>query len=226
MIKKWVKKYKEINSKPRGKAFFFFLFYFIFFTIIIVYLKSTKPVSYDSSEELSTFPFESSQLTLSNYHFKYSEIVDGERKDIVGEEIDNQITFTYQDNLYSYDGIDYSIKKDIWEKCDKPISYYDFVNSYSLYSLLQNAYLDSETTYKSGKVTYHFFVDTNLIYQVLWNKNTDYDLDMNSIIVNFNEEKVLDSILLEWNPYCKSSNLCRESLKVEIHYDKVNERKQ
>jgi hypothetical protein len=222
-VKKWIEQYKQMRSNPKGKAILFFGFYFVFFAVLIALLRFSEPVSsYDNDSSENTLAFDVSSLQQS-HHFHYVVTVDNDSYVYDGVKDGIQEQFTFQNKNYYYDGSTYFIHSDEWVKSENPYLYSAFFNSNNIIELLQKAYFESETTYKSGKVTYHFSLDTNLIYQFLFLQNTDFDGQENSIIVSMNENGEIGSIIWELNDYCKSREDCQKTLKLELEYDQIGE---
>lgn len=225
-MKKWIEQFQKMRKDPKGKAILFFGFYFVFFVVIIALLRSSngrRPIYDDTDLEEEKFSFEVSSLVNQNYHFRYSILLDDMQYVYDGEKNGSVERFTFKNQDYYSNGENYFIQNTIWMKSENPYIYPEFFNTDKVLSLLKKAYLESETTYKSGKITYHFLLDTNLIYQVLFQRETDYDGKENTIVVNLNEEQNIESIIFDLNDYCKSLNTCQNTFKISFEYDEIGE---
>jgi len=220
-VKKWIEKYKELKKSPKGRALLFFGFYFIFFAAIFTFLRFySTPLS--SSEEVEeSYSFNVESLSNMNAHFRYTVLLDNTKYVYDGKERESIELFSFQDKEYYYNGSNYFVNEDMWVKSENPYLFYDFINPSKMILFFQQAYLDSETSYKSGKTAYHFILDTNTIYQLLFNKNTDYVDDGNMIVVDVDENGNVTSIVFQLDNYCKSIDTCEKSLKLEIEYDEL-----
>ncbi len=221
-MKKWFERYQNMRKDPKGKAILFFGFYFIFFTVIIALLRfSSHPGSYQSDDlQNNNLAFEVDTFTQDNYHFHYTVLEDNHSYIYDGKKNGVEL-FTFQDQEYYFDGTSYYLHNGIWFQSESPYLYSDFLDTSKIVQLLQKAYFESETTYKSGKTTYHFLLDTNLIYQLLFQKNTDYEGNENALIVNVNENKKIESIIFDLVDYCKSLDTCQNTLKISLEYDEI-----
>ena len=225
-MKKWIERYKEMRKNPREKALLFFAFYFVFFAVIIAFLKFSSPRPYNAYEELEdevilSFPTES--FIHQSYHFQYTVFLDGITHKYACEKVEQTESFTFQDKRYYYTGEDYYVKQDEWIKSENPYLFSIFRDEEKIFSLFQNAYLESKTSYKSGKTTYYFMLDSNVLSKTLYEKDTDYADDGNMTVVSVNEDQKVDTVSFQLNNYCKSSSLCTNSLKIDIHYDQFDE---
>lgn len=223
-MKGLIEKYKEIKNMPKGNAYLFFGFYFIFFIIVIMMIRqSPKTVKEDLEENDERHYMELGAIRDLNYQFEYVVDLDGVVKKYRGEKYQEKELFTYQDKNYYYDGNHYYIKDNMkWVKSENPYSYKEFMNLDKISKFLDTSYIESETTYKSGKTSIRFYLDTNLIYQNLYDRNTDYDDEGNYIVVNLYDDKV-ESVIFQLDHYCISSSICKKNFKIEIDYDKVGE---
>ncbi len=223
-MKKWIEQFHKMRKDPKGKAILFFGFYFVFFAVIITALRLSNGRVYNNTDlDEEKFSFEVGSLVNQNYHFQYTLSVDNNQYLSVGKKNGEVEEFTYQNKNYYYNGNTYFIENGIWMKNENPYIYPEFFDTNKILAFLQKAYLESETTYKSGKITYHFLLDTNLIYQVLFNKTTDYEGKENTIVVNLNEDENIESIIFDLNDYCKSLDSCHNTLKITLEYDEIGE---
>lgn len=214
-----------MKDDPKGRAILFFGFYFVFFTAVIIFLRSSdgKVSSYDSNvvdENPLAFEVDSFE---KNYHFHYTVTVDSDSYLYDGIRNGSREQFSFQNKKYYYDGSTYFVYRDAWVKDENPYLYSEFLNFDNIVELLRKSYFESETTYKSGKITYHFSLDTNVIYQTLFLKDTDFDGKENSIVVRINEDKNVESVVFDLENYCVSLDNCKDNLKISLEYDQMGE---
>ena len=224
-MNKMIEKYKEIKNMPKGNAYLFFGFYFIFFLIIILILslspKTESVPAKDAEEELSYL--ELGDITNNIYQFQYIVVLDGVEKKYTGKRNQDKELFTYQNKNYYFDGEYYYVKNDNeWSKTENPYLYNHFRNITKISKFLEESYVESETVYKSGKEAIRFFLDTNTIYQTLYDRNTDFDDNGNTVVVNTVDDEV-QSIVFQLDSFCKSNSSCKKSLKLEIQFENIGE---
>ena len=220
-MKKVIEKYKEIKDMPKGNAYLFFGFYFIFFLILIIFfnMSPNNKISINSEREEVHY-LEMGNIMNNNYHYEFRILVDDKEYIYSGNRNKDREMFYSFDKEYYCEGNSYYEKNgNEWSKIDSPF-YYAFMDLSRVSLLLEDSYLESETIYKSGKDAFRYFLDTNRIYQILYNQYTDYDDSGNSVVIYKLGEEV-DSIIYLLDGYCKSGNLCHKSLKIEIHYDNI-----
>ena len=86
--------------------------------------------------------------------------------------------------------------------------------------IVDEGYLESKTTYESGKIIYNFLVSSNNINKIIENKDTDYEEIPNKISII--KENNIEEITFSLNSYCLNNKLCDKSLKIIVNYDNHN----
>ncbi len=223
-MKKIIEDYKKIRSTPRGRALLFFGFYFVFFLVLIICLKNS-PGNNDNNESIvnNNTPYSVESLKSDNYHFQYTIYLDNVKYIFDGKRNGLAEEFTYLNKNYYYNGDNYFVKEDTWLKTSNPYLYPEFLDRNNIIELINKAYLESDTKYQSGKHTYHYLVDINVLFETFFHEKTDYAGELDAMKVSINEDDVIDSIALQLNEYCKYDHLCQKTLRIELDYDLFNE---
>lgn len=224
-MKNKVKQIKEIIKDPKKKAILFFGFYFVFFLVIILLLRFgdrsiTRASDYEKGVSLT---FDIQNIMENNYLYGYTITLDGVKFEYYGEKNGNVEYFEFAGKAYYTDGDKFYVKDTQWLECESPYLFSDFLDTRKLYTLLEESYFESKTTYQSGKNNFNFLISTNTINQLLSNIDSDFLEEPNQIILIANEDKIIDEVTLNLDSYCTLNNLCTKSLKINLQYDRFGE---
>lgn len=219
-MKKIFEHIKELKSSSIGKAILFFGFYFIFFFIIAIVarLGGGSYTSSDDYEKSSSFVFSYGNFAYKNFKFTYNIYLDDSTYAYTGSKNDDIESFKYNDKEYYFEE-NYYVKNNSWEKCDNPYKFNLFLDVDSIISIIGSSYLESKTSYESGKIAYNFFISSNTLNKLLENKDTDFEEEPNKIVVSQNENNDIEKITYYLNSYCTLNKLCDKSLKIEAFYE-------
>ncbi len=211
---------KVLWSSSRGRAFLFFGFYFVFFFFLILIIRGGHhPVDTDQTYERGKkYSFSFQELFDKNYSFSYSEVLDGNSMLYEGKKNQKQSLFHYMENQYYYDGENYYLKEEKWQKSDNPFLLPDFFNEEMISSLVDASSYESTTSYESGREVYHFYLSSNTINQIVYGIHTDIMEEPNKVVVSVNENHQIDSISFYLNSYCIASKMCQKSLDIKLSF--------
>ena len=166
-MKKIMEDYQKIKSNPRGRAFLFFGFYFVFFAVLLLCLKyprNNNTISNSIEEELDNTPYSVESLMEDNYHYRYSITIDNVKYVFDGKKDGKIERFSYSNKNYYYNGENCYVYDNTWLRSENPLLYKEFLDKSHIIDLIHNAYLESDTTYQSGKHTYHYLLDINVLF--------------------------------------------------------------
>ncbi|MBQ6134938.1 MAG: hypothetical protein IJI60_01305 [Bacilli bacterium] len=209
---------QNIHERPRIRALFFFAFYALFVILVLFSLNSSETISKTPSE--NHFPFSITMFENPNYHFSYQVFTNQGNYEYVGDRLLEQESFSYLGKNYFFDGTKYYVD---FVEVEDPYILEDFKDSHVILSLLKNAYFESKTIYESGKTSYRYAVDSNIIFEVTENLITDYEGEVNTLVVSINEDGNIEKIVFQLDDYCAKSAACAGNLKIEMTYEKLGE---
>ena len=220
-MKNWVKQIKKMKKDPKGRAVLFFGFYLLFFIFVILFVRFSSRNHTVSSdyEKGSSVGGQISALLLDNYRYEYQVIVDDHPIVFQGEKNLDEEMFSYQNHTYYVYGENCFVENGTWIKVEHPNIFSTFLNSRTIASLLEYAYFESKTSYESGKMTYNYLISTDTLNSILWNLHSDLGDEVNTIIIQTDENQVLTTITFQLNSYCKYHKQCQDSLKIIANYD-------
>lgn len=209
---------QNIHERPRVKALFFFIFYALFVILVLSLLRSSETTSEAPLE--NHFPFSITMFENPNYHFSYQVFMNQGNYEYVGDRLLEQESFSYLGKNYFFDGTKYYVD---FIEVENPYVLEDFKDSHVILSLLKRAYFESRTIYESGKTSYRYAVDSNTIFEVTENLITDYEGEVNTLVVSVNEDGNIEKIVFQLDDYCEKSTVCVGNLKIEMTYEKLGE---
>lgn len=200
---------KELRKKPYGKAVFFFGFYIIFFIIIFILINTSSKSDINTS---TSSVVNLNSILNKNYSFTYKVVLDDTTYLYEGDKLNDEILYKYNDN-------EYYVNKDNVD-VENPIKFKSFLDEDIIKKIVDEGYLESKTTYESGKIIYNFLISSNNINKIIENKDTDYEEIPNKISII--KENNIEEITFSLNSYCLNNKLCDKSLKIIVNYDNHN----
>lgn len=201
---------KGLRKKPYGKAVFFFGFYLIFFIVIFIILNvggNNKKTNNKDSLYKSLFN--------DNYSFTYKVVLDGENYLYSINKNSNVYSFIHDNKQYTTNGKNtYNDEVEV----ESPIKFSDFYKEELLMKILEKSYREAMTIYDNGDEVYNLLVSSNVLYKLVYSKDTDYEETPNKLKMSISNKKIKE---LEFNldSYCKLDNLCKKSLNITINYN-------
>lgn len=208
---KYIKELKEMFKNPKKKALAQLCFYAIFFIFVAIILRGAdnKPTKI-IEEQKSPIEF---YEDMKSYHYKvtYTNI---DKVDIIdGTYVDNISLFTFNNFKYYYEEDLYIIDND---------SYYLSNIEYNISKIFNNnfkniiEYLEEEskTTYKDGTIITTYTIDSNRMYNYLFDLESNYDNECTITITE--NEKEIHNIIIDL------TNLGLNLTKIEVEYSYLN----
>lgn len=206
----YIRKVKEFLKDPKKKALTQLGIYAIFFIFVFALLNSssnnTQPL-----EEPKT-PIESyEEMQGYNYKVTYTNM---DKIDIVeGTYYDNKSLFTYNNQKYYYEDSLYIIDND---------SYYltgigyniPKIFSKNLISIINELEEESKTAYKDGTLVTTYTIDSNKMYNYLFELESNYD-SLVTISITESEEEIHNIVI-------DLTSLGLNLTKIEIDYTYIN----
>ena len=216
---------QELNKTPRGKSILFFAGYFIFFLFLILLLntngnvKSSIDTSRDNKENL---PFSLEVLKNNNFHFNYKITLDGVEYNYEGDKCEEVRKYTYLENEYLQENSKtYYYENEELKETTNPIVLLELVDEANLGKLLEASYHEAKTEYNSGKTTFWQLITADTINLIVYQKTTDIDSVPSRINVSTDENKEITGVSMVLDEYCKVSDICQNTLKIETTYTNI-----
>lgn len=216
-----IKDFRDNNEN--GKMIFFFGFYLLFFLFLFILISTHRNPDYllkKYEDTPSSAPlFSSDNIMRQNYMFDYKVTLDNVLYDYYGKRFNKVDSFKYN-NLDYYRNEDYYfVNQGTWMKTDNPILFSDFFQEINVYKILKQATFDHKKMYDDGKVDYHFLLSSNTLFDIFYEKNTDYDEIPNKMIVTADSDNQVTKIVYYLNSYCSVIETCENTLTIEATYD-------
>ena len=208
----YVKKTKEFLNDPKKKALTELAIYGIFFIFVFILINSSgNRVNTPIIEESKT-PIEYYEdMTSYDYKVIYTNI---DKIDVIeGAYYNNKSLFTYNNLKYYYEDMLYAINNDSYILSNIQYDVSKIFNK-NLYSIFDNLNEESKTTYKDGKVITNYTIDSNIMYNYLYNIESAYTNLVNVSITESND--VITNISVDL------TNLGLYLNKIEVEYSNIN----
>lgn len=209
----YIKQVKEFLKDPKKKALTQLGIYAVFFIFVFILLSMNGNNTKVNPIEEEKTPLEAyEQMKGYNYKVTYTSI---EKTDTIeGTYYDNKSLFNYNGFKYYYEDNLYVIDND---------SYYLSNIEYNVSKMFNNNLINiineleelSKTTYKDGKIEINYTIDSNKIYNYLFELESSYDNLVNVSIVEIDNK--IQNIVLDL------SNLGLNLIKIEISYENIDE---
>jgi len=218
---------KELRKTEKGRATLFFVFFFFFFLFLAIWARIPgnvdveKDINNNYSHDISI-----DKLLDNNFSYVYTVEVDRQKYIIDGKINENVEKFNFSDQnsnvSYYRSGENYYINNNvIWEKGNVPLELSKFFNTKKLNELIKKSTLDSKTEYINGNTSYNFLISTNIINDIVDDKDTDFDDIPNSISVYFDKNSVVNKIVLELNSYVLYNKMNISNLTITLEYSDI-----
>lgn len=219
--------YDNIKNSKNGNAIVFFGMYALFFVALILFLRFGRNGNYaqDEYEPGNTGHYRSDYILKNNYFFDYKVKIDGVTHDYYGKRNGNYELFKYNNHDYYRDDYEFFVDNNgLWNKCDNPYKFYEFINIEKSGYLIEDAYLLS-TNYDDNKrpKDYTYLISSNTINKVLYDIDSDYDDVANQVVLEVDEKKFVNKITFKLNSFCKSKGICQNDLEIILSYEMFGE---
>ena len=209
----YIKKIKEFLGDPKKKSLTQLGLYAIFFIFVFILLSGGDSSNTNvSSVEESKTPVEN-YAEMKGYTYKVTYINVNKVDIIEGTYYDDKSLFTYNNLKYFYENSLYIIDNDYYYLSN--IEYnISKIFSKNLYSIISELVEESKTKYKDGKIITNYTIDSNKIYNYLYEAELFYTNLVGVSIIE--ENNLITHITLDL------TNLGLTLNKIEIEYSNVN----
>ena len=217
-----LKDFKDNDEK--GKMIFFFGFYVLFFIFLFLLITTNRNPDYllqeyENSKVDTTPLFNSDNIMKQNFMYDYKVTVDGVLYDYYGKRLNKVDSFKYNNLDYYRDDENTFVNQGTWIKTDNPVLFPEFFSEIHLYQIFKQASYESTVSYENGNNDYHLLLSSNTLFDIFYQKNTDYDEIPNEMIVSTDVDNNVTKIVFQLNSYCSVIENCNETLTIEVTYD-------
>lgn len=207
---------KSLSKTPRGKGILFFGFYFVFFIVIAIAARIGGNSNFKDVNNRNTSDFTVSGYNGDNYAFKYTIYLDDNTYEVKGSKIGLQSKFTIDDKEYYKNGLNYYVNNNSeWKYLENINNYLTIIDNID--DIISNASYLAKTEYQSGQEVYIYQIDSNSISNIINNTNYNAEEDSNEITITINDDRI-NSVLLDLNSYCTTTNSCDDNMKIVLEY--------
>ena len=227
-MKKVIELINTLKKDSKGRAILFFGFYVIFFLGVILLVRfSSRNRTVASDYETSGGFHRPVQATIvDNYQFQYNINLDNIEYLYIGSKYQKEREFNFNNKKYYSNGDYYFVLNDTWEKTDNPFYFYEFLKDEVYMNLMNVGYLESTTSYDSGKIVYHYVIATDTLTKEINETQTDIADDGNTMMIHMDDGEHISKIVYQLDSYCRVMNYCKNSLKIEMDFDQIGEVKE
>ena len=208
---KYIKELKEMFKNPKKKALAQLGFYLIFFIFVAILLRGAdnKPTKIIEEQKSPVKFYE--DMKSYNYKVTYTNI---DKVDVIdGTYVDNISLFTFNNFKYYYEEDLYIIDNDSYYLMDIEYNISKIFNN-NLINIIEELEEESKTTYKDGTIVTTYTIDSNKVYNYLFELESNYD-NKCTIAITENENKIYN-IVIDIN------NLGLNLTKIEVEYSYMN----
>lgn len=208
----YINKTKEFLKDPKKKALIQLCIYAVFFIFVFILINSSENKVNIPIIEQSEKPIEYYEdMTSYDYKVIYTNI---DKTDVIeGTYYNGTSLFTYNNLKYYYEDLLYVINNDSYILSNIEYDISKMFNK-NLHSIFDNLNEESKTTYKDGKVMTNYTLDSNIIYNYLYNIESTYTNLVSLSITESNE--IITNIIIDL------SNLGLYLNKIEVEYTNIN----
>ena len=223
-MKKVIEMIKTLRQDTKGRAILFFGFYVLFFSFVILFVRfgsrdHTASTDYETSDGFQMIDI----AEMDNYQFRYLVTIDDSEVEYTGKKYQNQREFTYLNKKYYSNGEYYFVFNDVWDKINNPIYFKQFIEDKTYFRFMEVGYLESKTSYESGKMVYHYQIATDTLTKEINDMDTDIGDDLNEMILHMDDGKHLSRVVYQLDSYGIAMSYCKKSLKIELQFDQIGE---
>ena len=208
---KYIKELKEMLKNPKKKALVQLGLYAIFFIFVAILLRGAdnKPTKI-IEEQKSPIEFYE-DMESYNYKVTYTNI---DKVDTIdGIYVDNISIFNFNNFKYYYEEDLYIIDNDSYYLMDIEYNISKIFNN-NLINIIEDLEEESKTTYKDGTIVTNYTIDSNKLYNYLFDLEYNYD-NKCTITITENENEIYN-IVIDIN------NLGLNLTKIEVEYSYMN----
>lgn len=209
----YIKGIREALKDPKKKSLVQLGLYGVFFIFVFILLNSGGSSNIDTPiiEEEKTGIEAYVEMLSYDYKVTYTNL---NKIDIIeGTYYNNNSIFTYNNLKYYYEDSLYIIDNDSYYLSNIEYDITKIFNK-NLYSIITNLEEESKTTYKDGKEVINYVVDSNKIYNYLYDLESNYT-NLASVSITLVNDIVT-------NVQIDLTNLGLDLIKIEIEYSNID----
>jgi len=206
---KYIKELKEMLKNPKKKALTQLGFYVIFFIFVAILLRGAdnKPAKI-IEEQKSPIEF---YEDMKSYHYKVT-YTNFDKVDIIdGTYVDNISSFNFNNFKYYYDEDLYIIDNDSYYLSNIEYNITKIFNN-NFKTIIEDLEEESKTTYKDGTIVTNYTIDSNKLYNYLFDLEATYTYDNKCTIIITENENEIHNIVIDL------TNLGLNLNKIEVEY--------
>lgn len=206
-----IKELKEMLKNPKKKALVQLGIYAIFFIFVAILLRGTdnKPTKI-IEEQKSPIEFYE-DMESYNYKVTYTNI---DKVDTIdGIYVDNISIFNFNNFKYYYEEDLYIIDNDSYYLMDIEYNISKIFNN-NLINIIEDLEEESKTTYKDGTIVTNYTIDSNKLYNYLFDLEYNYD-NKCTITITENENEIYNIII-------DATNLGLNLTNIEVEYSNMD----
>lgn len=209
----YIKALRESLKDPKKRSLTLLGVYFIFFIFVFAFINTAERPSMVASKPEEKTPFEYYK-DMDGYAYKVTYNNLNKIDVIEGNYYNNTSIFNYNNIKYYYEDFLYVIDNDTYYlgNIEYNISKM-FSNNLSL--ILEDLEEESKTIYKDGSIITNYTIDSNIIYNYLFDLESTYD-NFVSVSIKGNETEI-NNIIIDL------TNLNLNLTKIEVEYSYLNE---
>ena len=221
-MKNFLNRIKDnFEENEKKKVIGFISFYAVFFVILFIIMFSHRDKDFllQEYERLGSSSINLESIMKCNYFFDYKVSIDDVKYDYYGKRLNDIRSFKYNNQDYYQKEDSFFMNQGIWVKTNNPIVYYDFFQEDTIQKIVEQATPYSEKSYENGSVDYYYYLSSNTLYSVFYQKNTDYDEVPNEMVISMDKDQHITKIVYHLNSYCATVENCNQSLDIEADYE-------
>ena len=210
----------EDDVTPK-RTIVFFGFYLVFFLVIFLLLMFGGNKNYLTQEyEEGNSTVNNKGMLKKNYVYDYKITVDGVLHDYYGKKYEDTESFKYNNLDYFRDKDKFFVNKDNkWTSCENPYVFFKLIDFDSIVKVIQKATFMAKTEFNDKSIEYHYLITSNSLNKVLYDKDTDYDEEADSIDVFTDSSDNITKIHYQLNHFFTHVDNCNNTLDIELNFE-------
>lgn len=209
---KYFKIIRDGLKDPKKKSLTLLGIYFIFFVFVYIVLNGSNS-NQSSTAIVDKSIFSEYYNSISGYKYKitYNDL-EG-LKTVEG-------TYCKDKSLFTYNGMKYYFENDLLYLIDNDSYYLSNIEynvsklfNKNLYTILRDLKEESKTTYNDGTTEMNYSIDSNVLYNYLYDTTSEYSNLVNLKIIQSN-----DNIIMNFN----LTNLGINLSEINVEYSNIN----
>lgn len=217
-------KISEFLKSPKSKPVLFFGFYFIFFLVLALLFRMTPATPKNQVPQARPKHYYNlGKLEDGNFHFDYKYNINNIMYTYTGDQNGVRQIFSRSSNnvvedYYGYTNLFMQKQNGVWNKCNNPYVFYEFLDVNNIKKILSKATFMSKTEFQDESKSYTYQISTSTLEKIISNNIVDLDDVPNQIVITMDENSYVEKIDYSLNSYALYKNPNLKNVNISLSY--------